>query len=119
MAYQKQNWQAQTVVTKSGLINMDEQIARNEENIGTHSNEIINIKTGTTKVGKAGVADSANSVEWTQVQNRPSTYPPSGHNHDDLYRRKSDGVIIIDDSTSKTFKLGIDNGALYYQEVIN
>lgn len=32
-----------------------------------------------------GVVDAAESVDWSGVQNKPSTYPPSSHNHDDRY----------------------------------
>ncbi len=32
-----------------------------------------------------GVVDAAESVDWDGVQNKPSTYPPSSHNHDDRY----------------------------------
>lgn len=33
------------------------------------------------KAAKAGVADSANSVAWTNVNDKPSTYTPSSHTH--------------------------------------
>lgn len=32
-----------------------------------------------------GTASSASSVPWTGVTGKPSTYPPSGHNHDGAY----------------------------------
>lgn len=32
-----------------------------------------------------GTASSASSVPWTGVTGKPSTYPPSGHNHDSAY----------------------------------
>ena len=32
-----------------------------------------------------GNASSASSVPWTGVTGKPSTYPPSGHNHDSAY----------------------------------
>ena len=32
-----------------------------------------------------GNASSASSVPWTGVTGKPSTYPPSGHNHDNAY----------------------------------
>jgi hypothetical protein len=32
-----------------------------------------------------GVVDAAQSVDWDGVQNKPSTYPPDSHTHDDRY----------------------------------
>lgn len=34
-----------------------------------------------TKATTAGTADKANSVDWSKVQNKPSSYPPSFHSH--------------------------------------
>ena len=34
-----------------------------------------------TKATTAGTADKANSVDWSKVQNKPSSYPPSSHSH--------------------------------------
>lgn len=39
----------------------------------------------TGKANTAGTADVANSVEWNNVKNKPSTYAPSSHTHDDRY----------------------------------
>lgn len=33
------------------------------------------------KPATAGTADKANSVDWSKVQNKPSSYPPSSHSH--------------------------------------
>lgn len=33
------------------------------------------------KATTAGTADKANSVDWSKVQNKPSSYPPSSHSH--------------------------------------
>ena len=43
------------------------------------------INTG--NIGEQSVkhATSADSVEWNGVKNKPITYPPSSHNHDDRY----------------------------------
>lgn len=32
-----------------------------------------------------GIVDEAESVEWNNVQNKPSFYPPAEHNHDGVY----------------------------------
>lgn len=39
------------------------------------------VKRATT----AGTADSANSVAWENVKNKPTTFPVEAHNHDDRY----------------------------------
>lgn len=39
----------------------------------------------TGKVASATTADSASSVEWSNVQNPPATYAPSAHDHDSSY----------------------------------
>lgn len=33
------------------------------------------------KVNSAMVADSANSVAWNNIQNKPTTFTPSTHTH--------------------------------------
>ena len=38
-----------------------------------------------TKATTADSADIANSVDWSKVQNKPSSYTPASHNHDDRY----------------------------------
>lgn len=40
--------------------------------------------------GKVVAADSADSVPWTGVSGKPSSYPPSTHNHDTLYYKKAE-----------------------------
>ena len=34
---------------------------------------------------ESGYSVSSGSVEWTNVQSKPATFPPSAHNHDDRY----------------------------------
>ena len=43
-----------------------------------------------------GGGGEAGSVEWANVMNKPQTYPPSEHNHDDRYNTKEDVQGIID-----------------------
>lgn len=33
------------------------------------------------KPATAGTADKANSVDWSKIQNKPSSYPPASHSH--------------------------------------
>lgn len=37
-----------------------------------------------------GTADAANSVDWSKVQNKPSSYAPASHTHDDRYYTESE-----------------------------
>ncbi|HXI18410.1 MAG TPA: hypothetical protein VNM48_18765 [Chloroflexota bacterium] len=39
--------------------------------------------------GGTARAISAGDVEWASISNKPSAFPPSAHNHDDLYYIKS------------------------------
>lgn len=40
-----------------------------------------NPSTNTISANISGIATAANSVEWNNVKNKPSTYTPSGHTH--------------------------------------
>ena len=42
------------------------------------------------KAQTAGTADTAKSVAWSNVSGKPSTFPPSSHNHDDRYYTESE-----------------------------
>src|SRR5690625_877388 len=48
--------------------------------------------TGGEAGGGGGEADS---VEWGNITNKPQTYPPSEHNHDDRYNTKEDVQDIV------------------------
>ena len=39
---------------------------------------------------KVDAAETADSVEWSWVQNKPTTFTPSTHNHNDLYYTESE-----------------------------
>ena len=39
---------------------------------------------------RAGNADVANSVDWSKVQNKPNSYTPTSHTHDDRYYTESE-----------------------------
>lgn len=58
------------------------------DNDGKH---IRPIPKGSTSVGYATIAGSANSVAWNNVSGKPSTYPPSSHTHS--YLPLSGGTI--------------------------
>ena len=37
-------------------------------------------------------ADSAGGVPWNGISGKPSSFPPSDHNHDDRYFKKTDSI---------------------------
>lgn len=50
----------------------------------------LQINEGVLSATGGGTADS---VEWSNVQNKPSTFPPSAHNHDTDYLKLSGGTM--------------------------
>lgn len=61
------------------------------------------VKRATT----AGTADSANSVAWGNVKNKPTVFPVEAHNHDDRYYTEAeiDGKLEKKSSTDHTHDL--------------
>lgn len=67
---------------------------------------------------ESGFASSAGSVEWTSVQNKPATFPPSSHTHDDRYytESESDGRYLIgtnNPGSVANFLISIGNNGSY------
>ena len=79
------------------------------------------------KATSAGTADVANAVDWSKVQNKPSSYPPSSHTH--AYLPTAGGTMtgdvsfssIGDTATSKKIRWnGSTDGAdIYYQTTVS
>lgn len=61
------------------------------------------VKRATT----SGTADSANSVAWGNVKNKPTVFPVEAHNHDDRYYTEAeiDGKLEKKSSTDHTHDL--------------
>lgn len=61
------------------------------------------VKRATT----AGTADSANSVAWGNVKDKPTAFPPEAHDHDDRYYTEAeiDGKLEKKSSTDHTHDL--------------
>ena len=56
-------------------------------------NELTLVKkdnTTITFIPTAGGGGSAERVDWANVYNKPATFPPSAHNHDDKYYTKNE-----------------------------
>jgi hypothetical protein len=67
---------------------------------------------------ESGYSGSTGSVEWTNVQNKPATFPPSTHNHDDRYytESESDGRFLIGTTNPNSvanFTISIGNNGSY------
>lgn len=79
------------------------------------------------KPSTAGTADKANSVDWSNVQNKPSSYPPASHTHaylptgggtmsgalnfaNGIWNHVGDDVQIGDHNTSGSFYVQGLNG---------
>lgn len=60
---------------------------------------------------KAESAKSADSVAWSGISNKPSTYPPSSHTHDDRYYTESEVNNLLNGkaNTSGTYS-GLNAG---------
>jgi len=43
--------------------------------------------------GLATIADRANAIDWTKIENKPFTFPPEDHNHDNVYFKKTGGTV--------------------------
>ena len=75
----------------------------------------------------ATTAGGASSVPWTGITDKPASYPPNSHNHDDLYIRKSNSLDTLDgylktikyaeDSTGKYIVIGTNNNQKIYLKV--
>lgn len=69
-------------------------MSNNDENV-PHFSKIDKVYV-TNSGGIGGGGGEADSVEWNNVMNKPQTYPPSEHDHDDRYNTKEDVQDIID-----------------------
>lgn len=57
-----------------------------------------------------GTADKANSVDWSKIQNKPSSYPPSSHTHNYAGSASAGGAAISANSLNPTVTLIGGNG---------
>lgn len=62
--------------------------------------------------GNATTADVANSVDWSKVQNKPSSYAPASHTHDDRYYTKTEVNTKLDGKSN----IGHTHDNRYYTE---
>lgn len=51
--------------------------------------------------------NTGGSVDWSDIQNKPSDYPPSTHNHDDRYYTESEIDTALSNKVSKSSTSGL------------
>ena len=70
---------------------------------------------------ESGYSASSGSVEWTSVQNKPATFPPSSHNHDDRYytETESDARFVLNDFAAQTAATSEDEKSGTWNESSN
>ena len=61
-----------------------------------------NTNLSTVNNSLAGKAPSNHTHAWSTITSRPSTFTPSTHNHDSLYKTVSDGSVSLSGITSIT-----------------
>lgn len=74
--------------------------------------EYITVRTGTSgsytyaweKLGE--ISGSGLSVDWSDITNKPSSFTPSTHNHDDRYYTESEIDTALSSKADKTSALG-------------
>lgn len=50
---------------------------------------------------------NSGSVDWSDIENKPSDYPPSSHNHDDRYYTESEIDTALSNKVSKSSTSGL------------
>lgn len=79
---------------------------------GDNSNQLVVFRIGGSKtltidnVEHAGTATSADSVAWDNVSNKPSSYTPASHTHDDRYFTESEIDTKLSDLFLKVYPVG-------------
>jgi hypothetical protein len=79
-AYQSSNMSFRTVNGDNGTYNAWREFIHS----GNIASQSVNY------ADESGYSGSSGSVEWANVQNKPATFPPSAHNHDDRYYTESE-----------------------------
>lgn len=64
----------------------------------------INLKVN-EKINQGG--GSGGSVDWSDIENKPSDYPPSSHNHDSRYYTESEIDTALSNKVSKSSTSGL------------
>jgi hypothetical protein len=63
---------------------------------GAGSGDMSKSTYDTNDDGKVNAADTADSVPWSGVSSKPSTFPPEAHNHDDRYYTETEINSLLD-----------------------
>lgn len=110
-------WNGESWDNMGGFIDVDD-ILNGSKN-ATFGNVKANSFTGKL-VGNADTATTANnakSVDWSNVQNKPATYPATAHNHDSAYPSTTGtrasgtwGINISGNANTSNAPLGLSRG---------
>ena len=66
----------------------------------SNTNHTHNYAGSDSAGGKANSAKVADSVAWGNVSGKPSSYPPSGHNHDDRYYTETEMNTLLNNKSN-------------------
>lgn len=81
------------IPTKVSQLENDRGYVTQEELDNAGYGDMLKSIYDTDNDGKVDMAEAADSVPWNGVTGKPSTFPPSSHNHDDRYIRNTGGTI--------------------------
>ena len=80
-AWDNSGWGAQLAIDADSNPRMYVRGATNNNGVSKWDANWKTVAFTDDKPATAGTADKANSVDWSKIQNKPSSYPPSSHSH--------------------------------------
>lgn len=80
-AWDNSGWGAQLAIDSDSNPRMYVRGATNNNGVSKWDANWKTVAFTDDKPATAGTADKANSVDWSKIQNKPSSYPPASHSH--------------------------------------
>lgn len=80
-AWDNSSWGAQLAIDADSNPRMYVRGATNNNGVSKWDANWKTVAFTDDKPATAGTADKANSVDWSKIQNKPSSYPPASHSH--------------------------------------
>lgn len=80
-AWDNSGWGAQLAIDADSNPRMYVRGATNNNGVSKWDANWKTVAFTDDKPATAGTADKANSVDWSKIQNKPSSYPPASHTH--------------------------------------
>ena len=126
-AWDNSGWGAQLAIDADSNPRMYVRGATNNNGVSKWDANWKTVAFTDDKPATAGTADKANSVDWSKIQNKPSSYPPASHSHaylplsggtmtgalnfaNGIWNHVGDDVQIGDNNTSGSFYVQGLNG---------